>query len=468
MTIGQERDRPTSAIAGTESPTRPAPLPWKGLGRAVSRWMPKGLYARSLIIIVAPIVLLQAVVAFVFMERHWQQVTARLSQTATQNIAGIIDLYEADHDAITTDQIAALALRRFGLQVSFQPAGPLPPTQPQPFFSLLERTLGEELSRQIGKPFWIDATSDSNLVEVRIQLEDANLRVRVLRSHVYASNSHIFIVWMVVASLILLAVAISFLRNQIRPILELADAAESFGKGRESSEFRPRGAREVRQAAHAFIEMRRRIERQIEQRTTMLAGVSHDLRTILTRFKLELELLEDSPDVEALRSDVDEMQNMLEEYLSFARGDAGEVPELVDVEAIVESLSTDARRSGQQVSASFSGDAMVTVKPVSLKRCLANLVDNACRYGTEARITAVRGDTWLSLIVDDNGPGVPSELRESVFRPFYRLDDARNQDRRGTGLGLSIARDVARGHGGEIQLAESPLGGLRVTVRIPV
>lgn len=441
---------------------------WRRLARGIANMMPKGLYARSLIIIVTPIVILQAVVAFVFMERHWQQVTSRLSEAVTQSIAGLIDVYEnypQDEDHATLVRIAG---QRFGLGLTILPPGPLPPAGPKPFFSLLDRTLSAEITQQIGRPFWIDTVGNSNYVEIRIKLDDAVMRVFARRSQAYASNSHIFIVWMVVTSLVLLAVAISFLRNQIKPILQLGDAAESFGKGRDPGEFRPRGAREVRQAAHAFVEMRQRIERQMEQRTTMLAGVSHDLRTILTRFRLELALLGSSPEIDAMRADVDEMQNMLEDYLAFARGDAGEQAEVIDVAAMLESLRDQAARSGHTATTSFSGDPLVRLKPNAFKRCVANLVENACRFGRNVRISGVRGETWLSVIVDDDGPGIPEDRREEVFRPFLRLDDARNQDSGGTGLGLAIARDVARSHGGDITLSEAPGGGLRAMLRVPV
>src|SRR5882762_4428030 len=222
----------------------------------------------------------------------------------------------------------------------------MPPPGPKPFFSLLDQALSREISRQIRRPFWIDTVGRSSLVEIRIQLDDSVMRVFARRNAAYASNSHIFLVWMVGTSVILLGVAILFLRNQIRPILALADAAESFGKGREVPDFRPRGAREVRRAAHAFVEMKRRVERAIEQRTTMLAGVSHDLRTLLTRFKLELALLEDSPEVEALRKDVDEMGRMVEAYLAFARGDAGEQSEPTDMAVFLDELRADAERHG--------------------------------------------------------------------------------------------------------------------------
>jgi two-component system osmolarity sensor histidine kinase EnvZ len=457
-----------ASIADIARPARAGRNLWRWFWRGVANWMPKGLFARSLLIIIVPIVLLQAVVAFVFMERHWTQVTARLSEAVTREIAAIINVYESYPQDADSQTLVRIAAEDFGLSISFLPPDPLPPAGPKPFFSLLDRTLSEEITRQIARPFWIDTVGKSNLVEIRIKLDDAVLRVFARRSQAYASNSHIFIVWMIGTSLVLLAVAVAFLRNQIKPILRLAEAAETFGKGRDVEDFRPRGAREVRRAALAFLEMKRRIERQMEQRTTMLAGVSHDLRTILTRFKLELALLGDSPEIEMMTTDVDEMQRMLEEYMAFARGDSGEQSEPVDMLALFETLKSEAERSGHQTTVNYSGEPTVTVRPQAFKRCLGNLVDNACDFGDEVRITGVRGDMWLTVIIDDDGPGVPEDLRESVFKPFYRLDDSRNQDRAGTGLGLAIARDVARSHGGEISLSESPAGGLRVTVRMPV
>jgi two-component system osmolarity sensor histidine kinase EnvZ len=265
---------------------------------------------------------------------------------------------------------------------------------------------------------------------------------------------------------VLLGVAILFLRNQIRPILTLANAAESFGKGREV-EFRPRGAREVRQAGHAFIEMKRRIERAMEQRTAMLNGVSHDLRTILTRFRLSLALVEQTPEVDDLRRDVDEMTRMLEEYLAFARGDAGEQAVDTDLRSLLAELQADAERQGHSTSVDIVGDPTVTVRPDAFRRLLFNLVSNAARHGDSMAISAHHEGRWLVVHVDDDGPGIAPEHREEVFKPFVRLDEARNQDEGGSGLGLSIARDIARAHGGDVILGDSPLGGLRATVRLP-
>ncbi|HML15036.1 MAG TPA: ATP-binding protein [Xanthobacteraceae bacterium] len=441
---------------------------WDWWGRTVRSVMPTGLFARSLLIIVTPMVILQSVVAFVFMERHWNTVTRRLSAAVTQDIASLIDIYQILPDSPDHATLRRIAQQRLGLVVDFLPGTDLPPPGAKPFFSLLDQALSREISQQIAKPFWIDTVGRSALVEIRITLDNNVMRVFAPRSAAYASNSEIFLFWMVGTSLVLLGVAVLFLRNQIRPILTLADAAESFGKGREVPGFRPRGAREVRRAANAFLEMKRRVERTMEQRTTMLAGVSHDLRTVLTRFKLELALIGDSPEVESLKKDVDEMGRMLEAYLAFARGDAGEQSAPTDMAAFLEELKLDAERHGHRASVVFHGHPVVTVRPAAFKRCLANLVSNAARFARTISITGHRDHRWLTVTVDDDGPGIPAGMREEVFRPFLRLDDARNQDQGGTGLGLAIARDIARSHGGDIMLGDSPLGGLRVTVRVPV
>lgn len=441
---------------------------WDRLGLSIKRFMPTGLYARALLIIIAPMVILQSVVAFVFMERHWNSVTQKLSASVVADIAALIEIHHSYPQDAEFTHIKRIAQEKLGLVVDFLPVGEMPQPGPKPFFSLLDQALSVELRKQIKRPFWIDTVGRSALVEIRIKLDNAVMRVIAPRSAAYASNSGIFLMWMVGTSLVLLTVAILFLRNQIRPILRLADAAEAFGKGRDMPNFRPRGAREVRRAAVAFIEMKLRVERAIEQRTAMLAGVSHDLRTILTRFKLELALLGDTPEIEAMKKDVDEMGRMLEAYLAFARGDMGEAAVPTNMAAILDELKADAERSGHKVTSEFHGQPIVTVKSAAFKRCLANLVSNAARHANSIAITGHRDHRWLNISVDDDGPGIPAAMREEVFKPFLRLDNARNQDEGGSGLGLAIARDIARSHGGDIMLGDSPLGGLRATVRVPV
>jgi two-component system osmolarity sensor histidine kinase EnvZ len=458
---------------------------WARLMKAVADIAPKGLYPRALIIIIAPIVLLESVVAFAFMERHWNQVTRRLSEAMARNIGAIVELYEGyapdDRDARPADprlleqnkqRLADLAQSKFGLTLSFMEPGSMPNPLPKPFFDLLDRALSEEIGTHVKRPFWIDTVGQSRHVEVRVNLKKSTLRFVAPRGQTYASNSHIFLIWMVGSSVVLLSVAILFLRNQIRPILRLSEAADAFGKGRPvPPDFRPRGAREVRQAASAFLEMRDRIRHHVEQRTTMLAGVSHDLRTVLTRFKLELALLGDAPQIQALRVDVNEMQHMLEDYLAFAKGDGGEQAEPTNVGELLEEVHEETQHFGTPIEVRMRqpNDALVLpLKRQAFKRAITNLVTNAARFGDIVVIRAATEDEWLRIEVDDDGPGIPPAERDNVFRPFYRLDHARNQDAGNSGLGLAIARDIARSHGGDIALTVSSMGGLRAIMRVPL
>jgi two-component system, OmpR family, osmolarity sensor histidine kinase EnvZ len=441
---------------------------WRRMARWLASVLPKGLYARALIIMILPMLILQSVVAYVFLERHWSLVTQRLSAGVVSDIAALIEVHRNFPQDRDNTQLRRIAQEKLGLQVDFLPSSEMPPPGPKPFFSLLDHSLSIQLRNQIGRPFWIDTVGKSNILEIRILLDNAVMRIFARRNQAYASNSEIFLFWMVGTSTVLLILAIIFLRNQIRPILRLADAAESFGKGREVPDFRPRGAREVRRAAQAFIEMKQRIERTIEQRTAMLAGVSHDLRTVLTRFKLELALAGDSPEIEALKRDTDEMATMLEGYLNFARGDLDQPSAPTDMAQFLDELRLDLERTGHTASVTFSGPPIVTVRPAAFKRCLGNLVSNAARFAKSISITGHRDHRYLSVMVEDDGPGIPEDKREDVFKPFLRLDDAANHDAGGSGLGLSIARDIARSHGGDVMLSDSPMGGLRATVRIPV
>ena len=455
------RSRKLPRIDIWRGPLRPFP-------RFIQRFLPKGLYARSLIIIIAPVVLLQCVVTVVFMERHWQMVTQRLSTAVVRDIAAVTDLVQRQPPGSSYAEIVGIANTRMGLNVAILPLTPLPAPAPKPFFNILDGILSQEITEQIGKPFWIDTVGNSKIVEVRIQLDDKILRVFAPRNSAYVSNTHIFLVWMVSTSLVLMIVAILFLRNQIRPIQTLATAAEGFGRGQPMpADFRPRGASEVRRASLAFIQMRDRIERQMEQRTAMLSGVSHDLRTILTRFRLQLALLGEGEDQDELNADVDEMQRMLEGYLAFAKNEASEDVGELDLNPVLGRFRNEARLKGKQLSVEMNGDARVTVRPDSFTRMVTNVVVNAMRHADSVKVVATHEGKRLTVTVEDDGPGIAPEQREEVFKPFVRLDVARNIDSGGTGLGLAIARDVARSHGGDILLSDSAMGGLRVLIRVP-
>ncbi len=433
----------------------------------LKRILPTGLYWRSLMIIVLPMVILQAFVTYVFMERHWQMVTEALSQSAVSDIAMLLSEYEKAPTPSTASRISTEASQYLSMSVAFLPGEALPDTNKMTE-GLLDRSLADEIRLRITRPFWLDTERYDDYVDIRIAYDGGVMRALPLRSHVYASNSHIFIVWMVAASIVLITVALLFLRNQIRPIERLAEAAEDFGMGRDVGKFKPQGASEVRRAALAFMEMRERIRAQIEQRTAMLAGVSHDLRTPLTRFKLQLAMLKDGPEIEELRADVLEMERMLEDYLEFVRGDPSEISQMTDLGELLGEIQSDAQRKGQSVGLEVHGHLVLPLRRNAFKRCLTNIVDNAGKYAGEVWVTALRDEGDIDIIVDDNGAGIPDDQLEEVFRPFYRLDAARNLDEGGTGLGLAIARDIARGHGGDIQLARSPMGGLRAVIHVPV
>ncbi|MEM8551797.1 MAG: ATP-binding protein [Pseudomonadota bacterium] len=438
---------------------------WLGLPPPLERWLrrrlPRRLFARSLLIVILPIIALQSVVAFVFLDRHWENMTRRLSVATASEIAAIADLVErAAPDE--RQQIVAVAQETLFTEAELLPTDALPPPAPKPFFSLLDRTLSRLISREVQRPFWIDTVGSTRFVEIRVRTEVGILRIVTRRSHTYASNAHITLVWMVGTSLVLIAVAILFLKGQVRPIQELAAAAERFGQGRPVGPLRPHGAIEVRQAGWAFLEMRQRIERQMEQRTQMLAGVSHDLRTLLTRFRLELALLAETNEVDDLTEDVRQMEAMLEDYLAFAQADADEA--VADV--ALEPLLKDAVR-GFDATVKADPSTLVHVRPIAMRRLVTNLVSNGARHGSRVLVSAEVDEQRVTILVDDDGPGIPEEEREAVFAPFYRLDAARNQDGGGTGLGLTIARDIARRHGGEIALSTSPLGGLQARVTLP-
>jgi two-component system osmolarity sensor histidine kinase EnvZ len=446
---------------------RLTPPGWRAFTRWMRRRLPTGLYTRSLLIVILPMLLLQTVVAGLFMERHWRMVTERLSEGTIRDIAAIIEVIHDFPQDSNYEQITRIADEALNLTVAVEENGQLPPPRPRPFFSILDGTLADQITDQIKLPFWIDTVGDSRLVEIRVKIDTRVLRVFARRGSTYASNTHIFIIWMVGTAFVLVLISILFLRGQIRPILALAKAAESFGKGQKMEGYSPRGADEVRRAGLAFIQMRERIERQMEQRTAMLAGISHDLRTILTRFKLQLALAGDKPELSGMNQDVDDMQSMLEGYLAFAKGESEEDVGELRLSELLEKFRGEFGLRGKTLTFSIEGDDRIAVRPNAFMRLVGNLVSNSERYAHNLHVEARHNARWLTLTLDDDGPGIAPESREDVFKPFHRLDEARNLDASGTGLGLAIARDIARSHGGNVTLDESPKGGLRAIVRVP-
>ncbi len=430
-------------------------------------YFPRSLMGRALLIVVTPLIVLQIVSAYIFYESHWDQVSKRLALGVAGDITLLTDLLRRFPDADSRAWLLEAAARDMDIHARLEPEAILASTLSgqTSVEGELRRAL---LSKEIGKPFRVDSRSEDNKIIVVIQLPEGILEVTTPLARLFSKTTYIFILFTVGTSLILLGVSTMFMRAQVRPVLRLARAAEAFGKGREMDTFRPQGAREVRRAALAFIAMKTRIQRQITQRTTMLAGVSHDLRTPLTRMRLELEMMFEDDGVRALKDDVVEMERMLDGYLAFARGEGAEKPEPRNVAVLLDDVVRQARRSGAAVAYRSRGDLTIPVRPNAFLRCMTNLLENASRYGTRVEVQAERRGSAIEILIDDDGPGIPEELREEVFKPFYRAEGSRNPETGGVGLGMTIARDLVRSHGGEIFLTDSPRGGLRVRVRLPL
>ena len=423
--------------------------------------LPKSLLGRTVLIIVTPLVLLQLVSAAVFYESHWTKVSLGMARGLSGDVAALIELLRQDPSPEGIMVIRQLAARTMGLNVKLHKGKILANLPESQSGNIIDRMFIRSLNESVRRPFKVDSESLNKRVIVLVQLPEGVFEVIANRKRLFSSTTYIFVLWMVGTSMILFGVAVIFMRNQVRPIRRLAAAADAFGKGRDAPRFKPEGATEVRQAASAFISMRDRIQRQITQRTEMLAGVSHDLRTPLTRMKLQLEMAKDSDDTEDLKRDIVEMEHMLEGYLAFARGEGDELPKPTNISIMLSDIVTSAQRKGAEVDLHTEGDIIVPVRPNAFKRCVTNLIDNADRYATHVYVRAGKRGDAIDVTIDDNGPGIPPDKWDDVFKPFFRLDESRNQGTGGVGLGLTIARDVIRGHGGDISLDVSPAGGLR-------
>ena len=434
---------------------------------SLKQFMPKSLLGRALLIIVTPLVLLQVVAALIFFESHWDKVALRLAQGVAGDIGAVIGLLRAMPGPENQAWIFEMADDHMQLELVFKNGAVLPNTAQQPAGALAV-TLAHAMEDYVGLPFRYDTASMPRSVRVQVQLAEGVLDVVTTRKRLFSSTTYVFVIWMVGTSLILFGVATIFMRNQVRPIRRLALAADNFGKGRDVARFKPEGAAEVRQAATAFIAMKERLSRQIAQRTDMLAGVSHDLRTPLTRMRLQLAMLGDDEGAKELQADIAEMEQMLDGYLAFARGEGAENPVPTNLSAMMVDVIAQARRNGAQIDLHSEGEILVPLRPNVFKRCLTNLIDNAARYAEHVSVRAGRRGEAIEVTIDDDGPGIPEDQRADVFKPFFRLEQSRNTGTGGVGLGLTIALDVVRGHGGDIELSESPSGGLRARIRLPL
>jgi two-component system, OmpR family, osmolarity sensor histidine kinase EnvZ len=441
------------------------------------RVFPRSLFSRALLIVIMPLLILQAVLAYVFYERHWDSVTRWLASAFAGEVGLVVELLEAAKTPQAKSRVLDLARDHFDFAVSLEPEGALDPAATTSGLlppSALDRRLTETFATEIKEPFVIDTrlVDLPRRIAVYVQLKDGLLRVLAPRKRVDSTTTKVFIGWMVGLSLLLLILAIYFMTRQVQPILRLAWAADNFGKGRDVGDFKLAGPTEVRRAGAAFNLMRKRILRHIGQRTELLAAVSHDLRTPLTRMKLELELLTaggpvQPGDLEELRVDIDEMVNVVDGYLAFARGEGQEAIVPTELLPLLHEVADRASTEQTRVEIELESPIALPLRPIAMRRCLSNLVNNAVRYASWVGVrVAAQGDhVWIA--VDDNGPGIPKDQREAVFKAFYRLEGSRNPTTGGVGLGLTIARDIILGHGGDIELTDAPEGGLRVLVRLP-
>lgn len=426
------------------------------------QFFPSSLFGRALLILILPTVLIQLAMAYIFFDRHWDNVTRHMARALAGEAAFLVTQLKTHAPQNTLPQTVKDFDIATGLNVYLKP--------PDMFNEQTGNTeypeFQEALRERIAQPFLIGKRE--GMIDIFVLLPNSMLHIEASAKRLESRTTILFVLWMCGITSVFLLIAIIFLRNQIRPIRKLAQAAEDFGRGVDMPDFRPSGATEVRVAARAFIVMRERIKRQIRTRTDMLAGISHDLRTPLTRMKLQLAMMQDAEAAKELAGDVQQMEHMIEEYLDFARGDVGEEAVHVNVRELVNEVVADYRRGGAEVSLSGADDCHAQLRVLAITRMLHNIIDNAVRYGTRCQVTLKKQTNVFELLVDDEGPGIPEAKYDEVFQPFRRLDPSRNVNTGGVGLGLTIARDIVLSHGGSISLGLSPKKGLRVTIRLPI
>ena len=433
----------------------------------LKRMFPRSLLWRSLLMILVPLIAVQVVALQIFYGSHLDIVSRRFSLAIAGEVATTIELLNRFPDDADRDWVLDNAWRQWEMAMRLEQRVYLPTGRRSNLIGPVDEDLAEALRTRVGRPFTVDWTSDPNSVLIRVQLDNGVLDVQAPRKRLYTDTMYLFFVWLVGSAVLLFVIAAMFMRNQVRAIRRLAIAAEAFGMGRDIGPIRPEGATEVRQAAGAFNRMQERIRRFLQQRTEMLAGVSHDLRTPLTRLRLALAMLpacdELRDEVADMTADVEEMERMVRDYLSFARGEGAEQARPVDLAGLLEDVAAGARRAGAEVAVDAPAALTVRLRPDAVRRAITNLVDNARRHGRHVALGAAPlGERNVQVTVDDDGPGIPPDRREGAFRAFESGPGG------GTGLGLTIARDIVRAHGGEITLENSPLGGLRASVLLPV
>ncbi len=426
--------------------------------------MPKGFYARSVLILFMPILALLLGITWYYYDDHLRGVNERLSEAVARDIALVAMVHDREPELIAGRRDLISDVQTFQLDIeAICPAG-----EDRAAITRAYPSVPGALSREIDRDFTLNYAGENRDISICLMSAGEALTFTVPRKRTVILNGHIFIVWVLMFGLLLIVTALGFLRNQVRSILRLGEAARAYGRGRDVPDFKPSGATEVREAARAVIDMRDRIQAAADQRTAMLAAVSHDLRTPLTRLKLQLAMVDQTEDIRDARRDLDEMAMMLDEYLAFARGEEGETSEPTRIDTLLAETVARLPEGAERVTLKAMPETVLTVRPMAVRRAVSNLVSNALSHAQAVDVTLINGPRAIEVLVDDDGPGIPVEQREEAFRPFARLDPSRNLNTSGVGLGLALARDVARSHGGEIRLETSPQGGLRARLRLPL
>jgi len=435
-----------------------------GLNNIIKKILPKGLFYRSILIVVTPIILLQIVITIVFFDSLWIKANKGITRSLVGEIQTMFDIYKKGNED-EQQKIISLYNKNFDFVISLKENELLPAKKTERWFSPIDRSLRREL-KPVFDFYWFDTTSYKKLVDLRIVYQSGVLQIFFPRHKIAPASARIFALWITLPGLLLIMIAIIFLKNQTRPIVNLAKAAESFGKGEFIKEFRPSGAKEIRQAAYEFDKMRKRITIQLHQRSEMLSGISHDLRTPLTRLKLQLSFLKQQDLAKKMSGDIEEMERMLNEYLEFSRYQKNEETETANLNDVITKIVE--KYQDEKVNINLEENLTINMRLNSFKRCLINLIDNGLSYGKKIEIFAKKTVDNIIILIDDNGPGIPEKEYQNVMKPFYRIDKSRGQNKSGVGLGLSIANDIIRSHGGDISLEQSPLSGLRVKISLPL
>ena len=436
-----------------------------GLNNFIKKVLPKRLFYRSLIIVATPIILLQIIITVVFFDSLWIKANKGMTRSLVGEVRTLYDIYENNNNS--KKLILEIYNQNFDFVVKFFENEIIPKDVPERWYSPMDRSLRRELKSSFGSSsYWFDTTSYKEIVDLRIKYKQGVLQIFFPKNKIAPSSARVFALWITLPGLLLITIAIIFLKNQTRPIVSLAKAAERFGKGEFVKEFRPSGAREIRQAAYEFDRMRKRISVHLNQRSEMLSGISHDLRTPLTRLKLQLALLKQQDLAKKMGDDIEEMERMLNEYLEFSRHQKSEETERVNLNNLITEIIK--KYNDKQVNFHLGENFNINIRTNAIKRCLVNLIDNGIAYGKKVEISTKKiGDNSI-ILVDDDGPGIPENEFKNVMKPFYRIDKSRGQNKSGVGLGLSIANDIVLSHGGNIVLDKSNLGGLKVKITLPI